>query len=176
MRTIVPEFDVMEPGIDEKSIRNRNPQVLTSELAIAKSRALRPKVDGPAILITSDQVVTYNGAIREKPVTRMQAKQFLESYRDGPATCVTAVLGWNSVTGEEDLVVDEAKVWFKDLTDDAIDDIVRAGIIFDCAGGFAAGHPSFEPYIDRISGEMESVIGLPKALTTAMIASLSGEA
>jgi septum formation protein len=175
MRSIVPEFEVMDPGIDEKAIRHRSPQILTSELAVAKSRELRKRISVPALLITADTVVTWNGMIREKPENADQARLFLRTYREGPATCVTAVLGWNSWTNQEDFVVDEAKVWFQCLTDYAIEHLVQQDVVYTGAGGFAVGHEVFAPHIGHINGERSSAMGLPRRLTEAMIESLSTE-
>jgi septum formation protein len=163
----------MVPDVDERAIRHRSPQVLTMQLAMAKSRALRPHIPGPAVLITSDQVVTCCGAIREKPENEDEARAFLRSYREDPAVCVTSVYGYNTEADHGEILVDEAKVWFKGLTEDAIDRIIGEGIIFACAGAFAVGHESFAPHINHIQGELESAMGLPKHLTAELIRSLT---
>lgn len=173
MHTIVPEFDVMEPGIDESAITHPNPQLLTLMLAIAKSKALRPRITEPAILVTSDQVVVWGDIIRGKPKNALEAQSFLRSYRQHPAECVTAVLAYNTVTGYDNAVIDCAFVHFKNLTEEAIRRIIEHGLIFTCAGGFAAGDPSFEPYVDRIAGTIDSVMGLPLELTRTLIAQAS---
>ena len=61
------EFEVMSADIDEKAIRFENPKELTLALARVKAEAIKPKIYGSALLVTSDQVVTWNGQIREKP-------------------------------------------------------------------------------------------------------------
>jgi septum formation protein len=175
MRSIVPDFDILAPDIDEKAIRHHNPQVLTSEIAIAKSRALQRFVYEPAILITADTVVTWNGIIREKPENDHQARLFLSSYREAPACVVTSVFGWNSGTWYEDLVVDEARVYFKGLTDRAIERLIASGVPLSGAGGFAVGHDVFKDHIDHVSGSFSSAMGLPRRLTATMIESLGTE-
>lgn len=175
MRQIVPDFEVMVSGIDEKQYRHSSPQAMTMMLARAKSEALRPLIKEPAVLITSDQVVVCNGVIREKPVDADQARRFLRSYRAYSAVCVTSVMAYNTETGCNPAVTDRATVWFKDLTDEAIEHFIAEKIIFSCAGGFAAGHPSFEPYMERIEGTIESVMGLPKELTHSLIITAQGE-
>lgn len=169
MREMGLEFEQMSPDVDEKAIRHSSPQVLTLALARAKNLALRERIKEPAILITSDQVVTCQGVIREKPVDAQEAREFLRSYREHPAVCVTAVMVYNNWTRYDAAVLDEATVWFKDLTDEAIERVIADGHIFTSAGGFSTGHPSFDPHIDRIKGERESVIGLPRKLTERLI-------
>lgn len=175
MHELVPEFEVMAADIDEKAIRHADPETLTSMLAKAKSEALRrriaasPELAEGAVLVTSDQVVVCGGVIREKPVDAPEARHFLASYRTLPAICVTAVMAHNTVTGREATGVDLASVWFKNLTDEAIDSVIADNYIFSCAGGFAAGHPSFDQYLERIEGTIDSVMGLPKELTQKLI-------
>jgi septum formation protein len=60
-------FAVMPPHIDERAIRSEPPGALTLALAHAKADALLPQIHEPALLITSDQVVVWQGKIREKP-------------------------------------------------------------------------------------------------------------
>ena len=45
--------------------------------------ALSEKVNESAILITSDQVISCDGKIREKPENREECKSFLTSYSNG---------------------------------------------------------------------------------------------
>lgn len=169
MREMGHQFTVIAADIDEKAIRHRSPQVLTSRLAMAKCRALLAMITEPSVIITSDQVVVCNRIIREKPRDKGEARRFLESYRTMPAECVTAVYALNTATMKDALAVDHATVWFKDLTDQAIESIIDEEIIFSCAGGFAVGHPTFDPYVERIKGTIDSVMGLPKAITANLI-------
>src|SRR3989344_5547078 len=74
------EFEVRSANIDEKAIRIDDPKELTLALARAKAEALRAQFLEDAILITSDQVVVWNGEIREKPQDKKKAEDFLEGY------------------------------------------------------------------------------------------------
>ena len=77
-------FTIMTADIDEKSIRKETPEDLVMALAEAKAEAIlqRLPVDDylkeaePTLLITSDQVVVYEGVIREKPTSKEEARQF----------------------------------------------------------------------------------------------------
>src|SRR5262245_54982209 len=69
-------FAVMPAHIDERAIRADDPGVLTLALAHAKADALLPQIREPALLITSDQVVVWQGTIREKPAHAEEARAF----------------------------------------------------------------------------------------------------
>ena len=71
------EYEVMAPEIDEKAIRIDDPDALVLAIAHAKADALVGAVEGEALIITSDQVVVWNGQIREKPQDREEAKRFI---------------------------------------------------------------------------------------------------
>jgi septum formation protein len=175
-------FETEDPKIDESIItgdslrQNEGPQVLTLRLAVAKSHAVRPRITGPAVLVTSDQVVVCGGFIRGKPEDEQQAWAYLISYREHPAECVTAVLAYNTATHRDVLVIDRVAVHLKGLTNEAIEKIVKKGTIFSCAGGFSVGDPwFFERYVDRIDGTLFSAMGLPLELTRLIIADVAGE-
>ncbi|NQS90060.1 Maf family protein, partial [Patescibacteria group bacterium] len=68
------EFEIMPADIDEKAIRLKDPKELVLVIARAKADALKPRISEPAILITSDQVVVWQGKIREKPENGKEAR------------------------------------------------------------------------------------------------------
>lgn len=174
MRQIVPEFEVLEPNIDERAIVESNPQVLTMKIAKAKSKALWPRVTEPAIILTADQVVVCNGVIRGKPLSESEARDFLWSYRRYPAEYVNALYAYNTVTKRDVIAVDFAKVYCKGLTEQAIEDIIKQKLVFTRAGGCDIGHPSFDAYVERIEGSVDSALGLPLNLTRLLIQDVGG--
>ena len=70
------EFEVMVADINEKAIRFDDPKELVLALARAKAEVLKQKIPEPTILITSDQVVVWEGKIREKPENEKEARFF----------------------------------------------------------------------------------------------------
>jgi septum formation protein len=163
------EFEVMSADIDEKAIRFDDPKKLTLALAHAKTDALLEKIKEPAILITSDQVVVCDGQILEKPADEKEARQFLQKYALYPAKTLTAVVVTNTKSGEMKDGVDIAQVWFYQIPEEVIVELIKEGDMFSRAGGFSIEEPLLEKYIKKIEGERESIIGLPKALTLKLI-------
>jgi septum formation protein len=172
-------FAVMPAHIDERAIRSEDPGTLTLALAHAKADALLPQIHEPALLITSDQVVIWQGKIREKPAHTEEARAFLRGYAEGPAETVTAVVVTNTATGVRRQGVDRATVWFHRIPEGVIEQVIAQGDIFAHAGGFSITDPLLEAYIEHVDGTVESVIGLPTALTRrlirAVMASPAGE-
>lgn len=162
-------FAVMPAHIDERAIRSEDPGALTLALAHAKADAFLPQIHEPALLITADQVVVWQGKIREKPVHAGQARAFLRGYAEGPAETVTAVVVTHTATGVRQQGIDRAMVWFRRIPEEVIAQVIAQGDVFAHAGGFSITDPLLEAYIERVDGTAESVIGLPAALTRQLL-------
>jgi len=162
-------FEVMKPDIDEKAIRFDDPKKLTMALARAKAEALRPRIKEPALLITADQVVLWNGEILEKPENPEQARRFLKGYSQYPAQPMNAVVVTNTRTGSQLGENDENTVHFRKFPDDVIEQLIAQGNIFSQAGAFSLEDPLIAPYVERIAGTLDSVEGLPREITERLL-------
>lgn len=164
-------FETMSADIDEKAIRLEDPVKLTLALAIAKAEALLPKIknDEGVILIISDQVVVCNGKIIEKPIDEKEARMFIDMYKNYPAETVTSVVVINTLLNKRLEGTDIVKTWIDPIPKDVIDKYIETKDPFYVAGGLAIEHSLLTPYINRIEGEFESVMGLPKKLTEELI-------
>lgn len=162
-------FEQMQAYIDEKAIRDEDPERLTLLLARAKADALLPLIANQAILITSDQVVLCKGRMLEKPEGPDEARRFLIDYGSSPARTVTAVVVTDTAARKRVEGVDVAEVVFRPIPPDVIERIIASGEVLHRAGGFSIEDPLFKDYIVRIEGEAESVMGLPMEMTRRLI-------
>ena len=67
LELIVPKFEIMVSGIDEKLEEGLTLQEQVTKLAYAKSKDIFEKTNGDRIIIGSDTIVTKNGKIYGKP-------------------------------------------------------------------------------------------------------------
>jgi septum formation protein len=162
-------FEVMVADIDEKAIRHKDPKELVRAIAKAKAAALLPRITEPSLLITTDGVVVCQGTIREKPSTSEEARRFLADYRECAATALTAVVVTNTHTGIQVSGVDVSTVFFRPFSAQAMQDMIEKGDAMKCAGGFNIADPFTEPYVERIEGPRDSVMGLPLELTKRLL-------
>lgn len=176
-------FSVVSPKIDEKAIRHDDPSVLVQLLSVAKAKAVAAQLSQPALVITCDQVIVCDGKTREKPADEAEARSYLQSYASYPAECICGVtvracalvvvcvsFVWqvtNTATGAQATGVDRAVQHFLPVPDHEIDRLIADGTIFYCAGGFAV--ELMEGVLGAREGELETVIGLPRALTERLI-------
>ncbi|KAI8548847.1 hypothetical protein RHMOL_Rhmol07G0306000 [Rhododendron molle] len=134
------------------SLGRTQPQKLAieAEAIIAKLPIDYCKQDAELpLLITGDQVVVYEGKVREKPSSKEEARQFIKvlrihstGYSSGTAGTVSSVLVTNLKTGLRKGDWEKAEIHFHAIPDQVVDDLV---------------------------GTTESMMGLPKALTERLI-------
>jgi septum formation protein len=107
--------------------------------------------------------------LREKPESEEQAREYLTSYGDRPAQTNTAVVVTNTQTKKQAEGLDIARVFFREIPSDVIDQLIAGGLVMKTSGGFIIEHPLINPYIERIEGEESSITGLPLTLTNRLM-------
>ncbi|XP_031261220.1 7-methyl-GTP pyrophosphatase isoform X2 [Pistacia vera] len=172
------EFTIMAADIDEKSIRKETPEELVMAIAEAKADSIISKLQTtdsqpmnaePTILITADTVVVYEGVIREKPSSKEEARQFIKGYSGGQCATVGSVLVTNVKTGFRKGESDRVEINFHEIPDETIEKLIEEGVVLNVAGGLIIEHPLILPCVKQVVGTMDSVMGLPKALTEKLI-------
>ncbi|KAJ0967755.1 hypothetical protein J5N97_024672 [Dioscorea zingiberensis] len=172
------DFTIMTADIDEKEIRSENPEELVVALAQAKADAIisrlqigdfREKDAEPTLLITADQVVVHGGVIREKPSDADEAREFIKGYSAGYASTVGSVLVTNLKTGIAKGGWDKAEIYFHKIPEEVIENLIKEGDVLYVAGGLMVEHPLTSPFVAAVVGTIDSVMGLPKALTEELI-------
>ncbi|XP_030513124.1 7-methyl-GTP pyrophosphatase isoform X1 [Rhodamnia argentea] len=123
----------------------------------------------PTLLITCDQVVVYGDAVREKPSSKEEAREFLKGYSGGHAATVGSVLVTNLRTGIRKGEWDRVEIFFHEIPDEIIEKMVEEGIVLNVAGGLIIEHPLMLPFVKQVIGTTDSVMGLPKSLTEKLI-------
>ncbi|XP_030950527.1 uncharacterized protein LOC126712251 isoform X3 [Quercus robur] len=171
------EFTIMTADIDEKCIRKEKPEDLVMALAEAKAEAILQRLPigdyvkdaEPTLLVTCDQVVVYEGVVREKPSSKEEARQFLKDYSGGHAATVGSVLVTNLKTGFRKGEWDRVEIYFHTIPDETIEKLIEEGTVLYVAGGLIIEHPLILPFVKQVVGTTDSVMGLPKALTEKLI-------
>ncbi|XVE56055.1 hypothetical protein DITRI_Ditri03aG0206200 [Diplodiscus trichospermus] len=171
------EFTLMSADIDEKGIRKEKPEELVMALAEAKAEAILQRLPigdyvkeaESTLLITSDQVVVYEGTVREKPANEKEAREFIKGYSGGHAATVGSVLVTNLKTGFRKGEWDRVEIYFHEIPDEIIEKLIEEGTVLHVAGGLIIEHPLIKPYVKQVVGTTDSVMGLPKALTEKLI-------
>ena len=164
LQLIVPKFEIIVSGIDEKLKEGLTPQEQVSRLAYIKAKDVFKKTEGDRIIIGSDTIVTKDGKIYGKPKDRNHAKQMIKELLKGDKvhSIMTGLSVIINIKGEykEYKTFDEVKVYLKDISDKEIDRWIDTGNAMDKAAAYGIQN-EFCVFIDKIEGNYTTAVGLP---------------
>jgi septum formation protein len=153
-------FDTASPETDETPLEDETPQRLVARLAEAKARAVAAQYP-QALIIGSDQVAVNGDEILGKPHTHEKAMEQLRNASGKHVRFLTGLCLYNAATNHAQVEVVPFDVVFRELTDEMIDNYLKAEQPYNCAGSFkseAMGIALFQ----RLEGEdPNTLIGLP---------------
>ena len=152
------KFTVIKSDFEE--LLSTNDPVETA-VAFSKGKAkdvyFRLKETTGKVVLGSDTVVYLNGQILGKPCCEDQARQTLKALSGRTHSVITGfcVICNDKVYSD----YDETFVTFNELTENVIDNYIASGLYVGKAGsyGIQDGHP----LVEKISGSLNNVIGLP---------------
>ena len=164
LELIVPKFDIIISGVDEKLEEGLNVQEQVTRLAYIKAKDVFEKTSGDRIIIGSDTIVTKNGKIYGKPRNREHAKQMINELLEGDKThsILTGLCVIIEKDGkyEEYKTFDEVKVFFKNISDQEIEKWLDTGNAMDKAAAYGIQN-EFCVFVEKIEGNYTTVVGLP---------------
>ena len=168
----------ISPDIDEKAIRDKDPEKLCQKIAVAKCDTIlkdhQKKLPKDAIILTFDQVVVCNGELREKPTDESEARTFLKSYSEGStAIALSGVVAHNTENGQRACLLDKVTVRFTEIPGHVIDHLVEDGEIFKASGSFTIGDRELGKYVKYLDGTLDAIEGLPIAALKKSVESVT---
>ena len=168
------DFKVVTPDIDETLINCDDPFRLPILIAKEKAKAILlkiPDLENPTVIITCDQIVFYRHEIRNKPLNRIQAKQYLLSYQPNEIVqTITAVVATHYPSGKQSSDIDISTIYWTGIPEDIIDNVLlNKEEIYNSCGGFLIEDQDFLNHVDHIDGEIDSIRGLPIKLTKKVV-------
>ena len=161
---IVPEFEIIVSGVNEKLNEGVDLQKEVAELAYLKAKDVFDRTCGDRIVIGSDTIVTKNGKIYGKPKSKDDAKRMINELTqdDRVHRVITGLSVIVEKNGEykEYKTFDEVKIFLKCISDSEIDKWIESGKAMDKAGAYGI-QDEFCVFVDKIEGNYTSVVGLP---------------
>ncbi|XP_024038923.1 maf-like protein DDB_G0281937 isoform X5 [Citrus clementina] len=70
---------------------------------------------------------------------------------------------------EPTILITGDQIQFHEIPDEVIEKLIEEGIVLNVAGGLIIEHSLILPYVKQVVGAMDSVMGLPKAVTEKLI-------
>ncbi len=154
------EFVTDSPDIDESRHEGETPKQLVARLASEKARAVAARHPN-SLIIGSDQVAVNGEAILGKPGNHENAMQQLRNASGKRITFYTGLCLYNSETGNEQTIVEPFHVHFRQLTDEQIDNYLKAEQPYNCAGSFKSEALGIALFKKLEGDDPNSLIGLP---------------
>ena len=161
-------FTVVAPEVNETPLPGETPRLLATRLALSKARAVAHAAPH-AVVIGADQVADLNGLSLGKPGTHERAVAQLRRMRGQTVVFQTAVAVVCLESGFEESSLAAVKVRFRDLTDDEIENYLRAEQPYDCAGSAKSEGLGIALLESIDSDDPTALVGLPLIRTCRMI-------
>ncbi len=149
-------FSILPSNVSEASCE-KNPRKLVSQLALRKALAVA-RNSPDSLVLGADTVVVYQGRIIVKPKNRKDSARILNNLNGHVHRVYTGVALVDSSTGRSWREVAVSKVKARKLPPEALERFV--GKHMDKAGAYAVQDRK-DPFIEKITGPRDNVIGLP---------------
>ena len=154
-------FEVVVSNFDEESIKDDDPAQLVQKLSLAKARVVASMTKKDAVILAGDQVVRIGDKIVGKPKNSGELRLWLLQLQDSHAGIIQGYAIIDTVTGKEWTGVDTARVYFKKIPQEEMEEWIATDEPYKRAGGFSMQTPPSSYWIDRIVGERSTIIGMP---------------
>ncbi|MCC5851976.1 MAG: septum formation inhibitor Maf [Alkalimonas sp.] len=161
-------FQVAVPAIDESPLPGEAPAELVQRLALAKASKIAGSLS-QGLVIGSDQVAVFNGAILGKPHKTEAAIAQLQAFNGQEVTFLTGLALVDAASGQSQVCCEPFSVHFRQLTDAEIVNYVALEQPLDCAGSFKSEGLGIGLFEKLEGKDPNSLIGLPLIRLLAML-------
>ncbi|RYF81169.1 MAG: septum formation inhibitor Maf [Comamonadaceae bacterium] len=168
MERLQMPFDVHAPEVDESPLPGESPAALATRLALAKARAVARRFPD-AVVIGSDQVADLDGEALGKPGDHARAVAQLQRMRGRTLVFQTALAVVCEATGFAQQDLAPVRVVFRDLSDAAIEQYLRAEEPYDCAGSAKSEGLGIALLESIDSDDPTALVGLPLIRTCRLL-------
>lgn len=158
---------IHEPPQTEEDNVTKDPVKRVEENSFRKAQSVQ-KQHPNSLIIGSDTVVYLEGEIFGKPVDEAHASKILFNLSGKCNRVYTGVTVLNSNSGKTDTRHDCTKVWFRELSEQIVQDYVTSGEPLGKAGAYGIQGKGGD-LIDRIDGSYSNVVGLPLELLSEIL-------
>ena len=159
-------FQRIVPDLEEVRTDGEPPFDYALRLARDKALMVGRGLRRDTFALGCDTIVALGDVILDKPTDRQVAHQTLRTLSGQEHVVCTAL----AFVREEQVVVsgyDTTRVFFNEVTDRQIEEYIKTGEPMDKAGAYGIqGMGAF--LVDRIEGNLDTVIGLPRNLLDSL--------
>ena len=155
---VIDSFTCLSLDIDESFPASIPAHEVAAHLAVKKAEIAHKRCAEESIVITADTTVICDDILLEKPQSKKEAAQFLNTLSNRWHEVVTATC---IRYGDLQLLHTSVnKVRFASLPSEAIEDYIRTGSPMDKAGGYGIQDDFGKVFIEKIEGDYQAIMGL----------------
>lgn len=171
LRAVGWTFEKQIADIDETELPNEPPADYVQRLAREKSLAVAEK-NTNALILGADTTVVIENQIIGKPTDFEDARRMLKLLSGKWHEVLTGIALIKAADGNFETKVDlqQTRVKFAELSDEAIEFLIEHGAPLDKAGAYAV-QAQAALFIERIEGDYWNVVGLPVNLVFKLLKS-----
>ncbi|MBQ1203087.1 MAG: septum formation inhibitor Maf, partial [Loktanella sp.] len=151
------EFEVLGADVDETVDENLTPSELVQMLAARKAHAVADTLDGEAIVLGADTVVSFGGEVFGKPRDMVHAREMLLTFSDTTHEVYTGVCLCQGKRSLSAAVC--TKVTFAPVSEREIDTYLACFDPLDKAGAYGIQGLG-GAYIAHMQGDYYATVGL----------------
>ncbi len=152
-------FEICHGDYEEDMTLKMEPKELAKFLSLGKAQSVISKFPD-ALIIGSDTFIAFEDKVLGKPHTPEKAKEMLQMLRGKQHSILT---GYAIIDTKNNKIINdvvETKVFFKNYSDQEIDEYIATGEPLERAGAYALQELGAR-LIEKIEGDRDSAIGLP---------------
>lgn len=152
------DFSVIVSSFDELSVTDLNPDERVKKIAFGKACKVYDE-NKDATIIAADTLVYFNNKFYGKPKDEKDAFKMLKSFSNNFHEVYTGVCIIHD--RKMHIFSDRSKVYFKNLSDEKINEYIKSGESLGRAGSYEIQGKAKE-FLNFLDGDIYSVSGLPK--------------
>jgi septum formation protein len=164
------EFDVDPADIDETRRDGELPDAFVERLAREKAAEVVRRHTGRVIL-AADTIVVLSGRVMGKPVDAADAAAMLGALSGRAHDVLTAVAAQKNAAVRAR--VERTTVWMREIAAGEIEAYIATGEPLDKAGAYAI-QGGAGAFVERIDGDLDTVIGLSMVGVRAVMEAIAG--
>jgi septum formation protein len=168
------EFEIAEPGVDERALPGESAEAQARRLALEKARAVAARYPGEACVLAADTLVVVDADVLGKPRDGDEAVEMLLRIQSRTHRVLTGFALIVHALGVEEHGVVESEVRMHPVDRATARAYASSGEPLDKAGGYAAQGDGGR-FVAEIRGSRTNVIGLPMETVVARLARLGVE-
>ena len=168
LATLNIPFEIIPADIDEKTIRDNDPERQAEK--IARAKAERVSSENTGIVIAADTFVVLNNQILEKPENLEEAKKMLKLQSGQEATVYTGFCYLdidNEINFSSTSVIN---INFRELSENEIEQYVDKFPVTSWSAAFSPAYPYGATLISKVNGSLTGFThGLPLDLLIPLL-------